>query len=344
MPFSSTSDLPAFVKKMPAKKQRQWMAVFNSAFAKATKEGKSTKDAESSAFAQANGVVKKNEGGLQKFDDPGDTHVDGNLQERNKSTDGSRPSPKRKKRKKTKPKSSSKGVYKMNMVEKFIDATNAMLNRQRPILNKYDLLEKGVDPETIEKIGIFDENGNLVPHEREEDSTHESSSHTTTIYDESGTRTTGENTSRSTFSTTVIIKSVDKREWIIYGVVMEPTAVGGLAKNGEGFQGEISSMDSHNQFTTESEVRKAMIGFMEQLAKSKGEPNNIQHKKHIVPQTAIIENFQSPVDYELNGEPVLKGSWVMGVKVYQIPLRQAIEKGDITGFSIEGKGLLSPVI
>ena len=341
MPFSSTSDLPAFVKKMPAKKQRQWMSVFNSAFAKAKKEGKSASDAESSAFAQANGVVKKNEGGLQKFDDPGDTHVDGNLQNRNKSAHGSRPPTKRKKRKK---KPSAKGVYKMNMVEKFIDATNIMLNRQKPILNKYDLLEKGVDPETIEKIGVFDEAGNLVPHTREEEDTFESTSRSTTDYSDEGTRTTGERTSRSTFSTTVIIKSVDKREWIIYGVVMEPTAVGSLSKNGEGFQGEISSMDSHNQFTTETEVRKAMIGFMEQLAKTKGEPNNIQHKKHIVPQTAVIENFQAPVDYYLNGEPVVKGSWVMGVKVYEHALRQAIEKGDITGFSIEGKGLLSPVL
>lgn len=345
MPFRSISELPAFVKKMPAKKQRQWMAVFNSAFAKATREGKSTKDAESSSFAQANGVVKKNEGGLQKFDDPGDTHIDGNLQERSKSAHGSRSSSTGKKRKKTgKKKLPRKGVYKMSVVEKFIDATNAMLNRQKSILNKYDLLEKGVDPETIEKIGIFDDAGNLVPHEREEDSTHESTSHTVTVYDEGGTRTTGENTSRSTFSSTVIIKSVDKREWIVYGVVMEPTAVGGLSEDGEGFQGEISKLDSHNQFTTESEVRKAMIGFMEQLAKSKGEPNNIQHKKHIVPQTAIIENFQAPVNYLLSGEPVLKGSWVMGVKVYETSLQQAIEKGDITGFSIEGKGLLSPVL
>ncbi len=341
MPFSSVSKLPAFVKKMPAKKQRQWMSVFNSAFAKATKEGKSTKDAESSAFAQANGVVKKDEGGLQKFDDPGDTHIDGNLQNRNKSKNGSGSTPKRKKRKKSKP---SKGVYKMNMVEKFIDATNAMLNRQKPILNKYDLLEKGVDPETIEKIGVFDEAGNLVPHTREEEDTYESTSRSTTDYSEEGTRTSGESTSRSTFSTTVIIKSVDKREWIIYGVVMEPTAVGSLARNGEGFQGEISKLDSHNQFTTETEVRKAMIGFMEQLAKTKGEPNNIQHKKHIVPQTAVIENFQAPVDYRLNNEPVLKGSWVMGVKIYETALRQAIEKGDITGFSIEGMGLLSPVL
>ncbi len=344
MPFSSTSELPAFVKKMPAKKQRQWMSVFNSAFSKAVNDGRSKKDAETAAFSQANGVVKKNEGGLQKFDDPGDTHVDGNLQNGNKSADGSRSSSKGKKRKKNKKKLPRKGVYKMTMVEKFIDATNKMLERQKPILNKYDLLEKGVDPETIEKIGVFDSAGNLVPHTREEEDTYESSSRSTTDYSESGTSTSGERTSRSTFSTTVIIKSIDTREWIIYGVVMEPTAVGSLSKNGEGFEGEISSMDSHNQFTTETEVRKAMIGFMEQLAKTKGEPNNIQHKKYIVPQTAVIENFQAPVNYKLNGELVTKGSWVMGVKVYETALRQAIEKGDITGFSIEGKGLLSPVL
>ena len=331
------------------------MAVFNSAFSKATKEGKSTKDAESSAFAQANGVVKKNAGGLQKFDDPGDTHVDGNLQERDKGKGGSSSTAKGKKRKKPKEKSAAstlrrkpkpKGVYKMDMVEKFIDATRYMLNLQKPVLNKYDLMKKGVDQETIEKIGVFDEAGNLVPHEREEEDSFESSSHTTTVYDESGTRTTGERSSHSTFSTTVIIKSIDKseKEWIIYGVAMEPTAVGGLSKDGAGFQGDISSLDSHNQFTTESEVRKAMIGFMEALAKTKGEPNNIQHKKGLVPQTAIIENFQAPVDYELNNQPVLKGSWVMGIKIYEPSVRKAIENGDITGFSIEGKGILSPVI
>ena len=116
MPFSSTSELPSFVKKMPTKKQRQWMAVFNSAFAKAKKEGKSKKDAESSAFAQANGVVKKDEGGFQKFDDPGDTHIDGNLQERNKKSHGSSASGKGKKRKKKKPSTSSTALI-MTVVE-----------------------------------------------------------------------------------------------------------------------------------------------------------------------------------------------------------------------------------
>lgn len=349
MPFSSVDSLPAFVKKLPAKKQRQWMSVFNSAFSKAVKEGKSTKDAEGTAFRQANGVVKKAEGGLQKFDDPADTHVDATVQERNKSAHGSGSSSTGKKRKKKKlaVKPKSKGVYNMSTVDKFIDATNRLIGRSKPILNKYDLMEKGVDEETIEKIGVFDDQGNLVPHDREETDTFESTSHTKTQYDESGTRTEGERTSRSTFISTVIIKAVDKREWIIYGIAMEPTAVGTLVDDGEGgqgFQGEISKLDSHDQFTTDLEIRKAMIGFMEELHKTKGEPNNIQHKRGLIPQTAVIENFQAPVDYELNGETVAKGSWVMGIKIYEPSVRKAIERGDITGFSIEGKGILSPVI
>lgn len=51
MPYSGASDtsLPAHVKKLPAKKRRQWVEVFNSVFARTGDEGK--------AMRQANGVV-----------------------------------------------------------------------------------------------------------------------------------------------------------------------------------------------------------------------------------------------------------------------------------------------
>ena len=51
MPYSSTSELPAYVKKLPDTKQRQWMHVFNSCM----KDGGD----DSKCFAMANGVVKK---------------------------------------------------------------------------------------------------------------------------------------------------------------------------------------------------------------------------------------------------------------------------------------------
>lgn len=51
MPYSSTSELPANVKKLEAKKQRQWMHIFNACAA----DGKP----ESTCFAMANGVAAK---------------------------------------------------------------------------------------------------------------------------------------------------------------------------------------------------------------------------------------------------------------------------------------------
>ena len=57
MPYSSVSDVPANV---PKKKRKQWLEVFNSAYERATHEGKEAKEAEASAFAQANSVAGPN--------------------------------------------------------------------------------------------------------------------------------------------------------------------------------------------------------------------------------------------------------------------------------------------
>ena len=57
MPYKDENDksLPDYVKELAAKARRQWVAIFNSAYDKCQEEG--GKDCESSAFAQANGVV-----------------------------------------------------------------------------------------------------------------------------------------------------------------------------------------------------------------------------------------------------------------------------------------------
>ena len=59
MPYSTTSEIPPAAKKLSAKRQRQWMEVFNSAHASCMAEGGSSEKCEESAFAQAWGVVKK---------------------------------------------------------------------------------------------------------------------------------------------------------------------------------------------------------------------------------------------------------------------------------------------
>ena len=57
MPYSKPSEAPAYV---PDDKRAQWIAVWNSAYKRALKDGKSKDDAEASAFAQANGVAGPN--------------------------------------------------------------------------------------------------------------------------------------------------------------------------------------------------------------------------------------------------------------------------------------------
>lgn len=59
MPYANVSEVPDSV---PADKKRQWMHVWNSAYERAIKDGKSPKAAEQSAFAQANSVAGPNSG------------------------------------------------------------------------------------------------------------------------------------------------------------------------------------------------------------------------------------------------------------------------------------------
>ncbi len=56
MPYSKPSDAPDHV---PADKKKQWIDIWNSAYKKALKDGLSKDEAESKAFAEANGVIKK---------------------------------------------------------------------------------------------------------------------------------------------------------------------------------------------------------------------------------------------------------------------------------------------
>lgn len=62
MPYSGPDDkdLPANVKKLPLKKRKQWISVFESSL--------SSGDSEAEAFTKANGVVKKNKGYVESWD------------------------------------------------------------------------------------------------------------------------------------------------------------------------------------------------------------------------------------------------------------------------------------
>ena len=343
MPYSSVAELPDNIKKLPTKKQRQWMKVFNSAYESAKDDGKSTEDAESSSFAQANSVVKKYAEEIEKdlesrselskiSPDASDVHVDGITG-------------KKKKR---------KGLKGMKLVDKFVDSVHSMINKDGggkegsegnewgSIVDNFPI---NISDETIKdifKVGIYNPTtGEIRPHTEDTEHAYSSSSSSHTDYRDDGEETTGESESKSTFRTNVIIKGIDRREWIVYGEVMIPTANGELV-DGQ-FVGEVEKTDAHNHFTTEHEIRNAMIGFMEELHYSKSNAHNIQHDNKAQPDTLIVENFQAPANFMLGKRVVKKGTWVMGTKINSLSLRKDIESGRISGYSIEGKGSLALV-
>jgi len=271
MPYSSVSEVPSHV---PSSKKKKWMAVWNATYNREKKQGNSAKEAEKTAFRNANGVTK--------MADP-------------------------------------------NIDVEVAKAKSSILKQVAGICQ--DIL----------KVDIW-QNGKERPHSvhSEESSNYKATTDRDEDDNKSKSMTVVE--SKSTFTREVVIKAIDDEEQIITGVVMEPTAKGDVDS---GF--EIASTDAHDDFTTEEEIWKANVKFMEQLALLKAEPHNVGHNNAKQPQTAIIENYVAPEDFTLGDETVVKGSWVQSTKIYDAELWKEIKKGDITGYSIEGKGIKTEV-
>jgi len=53
----------------------------------------------------------------------------------------------------------------------------------------------------------------------------------------------------------------------------------------------------------------------------------------------VAESYIAPVDFELNGELVKKGSWLLGIKIYNPDTWQMVKDGEINGFSVGGFGV-----
>lgn len=52
----------------------------------------------------------------------------------------------------------------------------------------------------------------------------------------------------------------------------------------------------------------------------------------------VVESYIAPVDFEIGGEPVKKGSWLLGV-VWSEEHYDKIESGERTGYSLGGKAM-----
>lgn len=121
---------------------------------------------------------------------------------------------------------------------------------------------------------------------------------------------------KATFATYGRIVKADAENHYVTGVVYEPMAE-----------------DSHGNFMTEAEITKAAYWF----AKN-GNKVDLQHSFEPLDGASVVESWIAKADFDIDGETIKKGTWLMTVEVADESVWECIEKGEITGFSMGGLG------
>ncbi|QAW46508.1 phage portal protein [Bacillus subtilis] len=109
----------------------------------------------------------------------------------------------------------------------------------------------------------------------------------------------------------VLVKEAAEQK-LVYGIVYEPDTV-----------------DAHGDFMTATEIEKAAHGFLKDARQI-----DKQHDFH-GGVGEVVESYVAPADFEMNGETIKKGSWVLVTKASEEVWEQ-IKKGEITGYSMAG--------
>ncbi|MCY9097432.1 XkdF-like putative serine protease domain-containing protein [Bacillus inaquosorum] len=109
----------------------------------------------------------------------------------------------------------------------------------------------------------------------------------------------------------VLAKEADEQK-LVYGIVYEPDTV-----------------DAHGDFMTAAEIEKAAHGFLKD-AREIDKQHDFQGGVG-----AVVESYVAPADFEMNGETIKKGSWVLVTKASE-EIWEEIKKGEITGYSMAG--------
>lgn len=117
----------------------------------------------------------------------------------------------------------------------------------------------------------------------------------------------------------------DDEERYVLGIVLEPTK-------------EMGEADSQGDLYSADEVRQAAYRFME-----KSQTMGIQHKEAAGDRIKVLESWIAREDATIEGEPVVAGSWLLGVRIVDDDLWAAVKAGEFTGFSIGGAANRTPI-
>lgn len=95
-------------------------------------------------------------------------------------------------------------------------------------------------------------------------------------------------------------------------------------------------VDAQKDIYSADEIKKTAWKFMEQYQNF-----GFMHKQ-LVQNIKVLESYLAPVDFEINGVKIKKGTWLVRVRVLDSAIWKDIKSGKLTGFSIGGTAIRRP--
>ena len=115
-----------------------------------------------------------------------------------------------------------------------------------------------------------------------------------------------------------IIKGEDEDQQLVYGIVYSP-----------GSAEDSSTHDAHGDFMTAEDIEKSAHNFI-----AKYRNIDAQHDFN-AGAGEVVESYVAPVDMDINGETITKGTWVLVTKATD-EIWADIKDGKMTGYSLAG--------
>lgn len=89
--------------------------------------------------------------------------------------------------------------------------------------------------------------------------------------------------------------------------------------------------DAQNDIVSVDEIRKTAWDWLRHFRNL-----GLQHKGLINGKVHVVESFLAPVDIQIGGETITRGTWMIGVHVDDDELWADVKSGKLTGFSMGG--------
>jgi len=106
---------------------------------------------------------------------------------------------------------------------------------------------------------------------------------------------------------------------------------------------EPDEEDSQSDWMNEEEIEKMAHNYLRNHLMTIMPAADLNHEEELDLEKAIpVESYIAPQDFTINEEVIKKGSWVLAMHIPDPEIWEQVEKGEITGYSLRGKGLRIP--